>query len=183
MAADLRLEGTRVEAIEAQPTVAVRVQRQMGELNLRADFDRFLPLLARRIAELGVAIAGAPYGRYHRFGPDVADVEIGYPVSEPASGVPALGPVEAGAVGASELPGGLVARTTHLGPYSNLGRAFDTLHEWIHAQPGVDDGDGPWESYVDSPREVKDVSALRTEIVWPLRETGSQAPPEAGSGS
>ena len=42
----------------------------------------------------------------------------------------------------------------------------------IHGQPGVHDGDGPWESYLDNPLEVAESRELRTEIVWPLRRTG-----------
>ena len=168
---DVRLEGTRIEHLEAQPTLAVRIQQRMAELDLASAFDRYLPEIARRAPELGGSIAGAPYGRYHRFGPDIVDVEIGFPLGAPPAGVPALAACEAGEVGASELPAGLVAHTTHLGPYDTLGQAYDALHNWIHEQPGVDAGDAPWEVYVDSPAEVGDVSGLRTDIVWPLRST------------
>jgi effector-binding domain-containing protein len=167
---EVRLEGTRIENLEAQPTVAVRIQQPMAELDLGAAFDRYMPLIGEQLGELGATAVGAPFGRYHRFGPDVVDVEIGFPVDRAPASLPALASCAAGEIGASELPAGLVARTTHLGPYDNLSKAYDALHDWIHAQPGVDDGDGPWESYVDNPMEVSDPGALRTEIVWPLRQ-------------
>ena len=72
-------------------------------------------------------------------------------------------------VGASELPGGRAARTVHRGPYPTLGDAYSSLHDWIHAQ-GHDEGDGPWESYVDNPAEVADLAQLRTEITWPVTD-------------
>ncbi len=169
--ADVRLEGTRIEELEAQPSLAVRVQQKMADLDLAKAFDTYLPKVGARAEELGVSHAGAPYGRYHQFGPEIVDVEIGLPVETAPDGVVELAACESGEVGASELPAGLVARTTHLGPYDTLPQAYDTLHEWIHAQPGVDDGDAPWESYVDKPGDG-DTSGLRTDIVWPLQKEG-----------
>ena len=71
-------------------------------------FDTHLPNIADQIANLGGTPAGPPYGRYHEFGPDQVDIEIGMPVGgagrEPAS----AGRVRAGEVGGSELPGGAV---------------------------------------------------------------------------
>ena len=55
-----------------------------------------------------------------------------------------------------------------VGSYDGLSSTYDALHEWIHAQPGYDDGAGPWESYVDDIRSASDISTLRTEIIWPL---------------
>jgi effector-binding domain-containing protein len=155
---------------EPQPTAAIRVTQPMAELDLAAAFDRGMPLVAERIGAAGGSIAGPPYGRYHRFGPDVVDVEIGFPVGAPLADVPALADSPEGEVGLSELPGGPVARTIHRGPYDSLKAAYDGLHDWIHGQPGYDDGPGPWESYVDDPTTV-DAAEVRTEIVWPLVRT------------
>lgn len=156
---------------DPQPTVAIRVKQPMAELDLAAAFDRGYPLVASRIDAAGGAIGGPPYGRYHQFGPDVVDVEIGFPVAGTPADLPALADVAEGEVGSSELPGGPVARATHLGPYDDLKATYGALHDWIHAQPGVDDGPGPWESYVDDPSSVDDPSTLRTDIVWPLVRT------------
>jgi effector-binding domain-containing protein len=49
-----------------------------------------------------------------------------------------------------------------------LSAAYDALHEWIHAQPGYDDGAGQWESYVDDPSSATDPAQIRTEVIWPL---------------
>jgi effector-binding domain-containing protein len=154
--------------LQPQPTVAVRVTQPMAELDLAATFDRAMPEVAARIGEGGGAIGGPPYGRYHRFGPEVVDVEIGFPVSLAPAGLPPLAHVAEGEVGVSELPGGPVAKATHIGSYDGLSSTYDELHEWIHAQPGYDDGAGPWESYLDDIRSVSDTSTLRTEISWPL---------------
>jgi effector-binding domain-containing protein len=140
----------------------------MAQLDLASAFDRYLPLVMERIIGEGSAIGGPPFGRYHRFGPDVVDVEIGFPVASAPSGLPSLAACGPGEVGVSELPGGVAARTVHRGSYDGLPGAYDALHAWIHEQPGYDDGAGPWESYVDDPGSVEDASQIRTEIVWPL---------------
>jgi effector-binding domain-containing protein len=162
---------TAILELEPQPAISVRVQQPMAELDLAKAFDRYLPATFQRAQELGAEMAGAPFGRYHRFGPDAVDVEIGIPVAAAPDGLAPLASVAAGEIGASELPGGPVARTVHRGSYDGLKDAYDALHSWIHAQPGVDDGDGPWESYVDDPMSVTDQAQLRTEITWPLRRT------------
>jgi effector-binding domain-containing protein len=155
--------------LEPEPTAAVRVQQPMAALDLAAAFDRFIPELARRATEDGATLAGPPFGRYHRFGPDVVDVEIGWPLTAPLEAWPALADVPAGEAGRSELPGGTVARAVHLGPYDGLAASYDALHAWIHEQPGVDDAAGPWESYAESPMDAADPAAVRTVICWPLR--------------
>ena len=156
-----------ITTLDPQPTVTVRITQPMAELNLADAYDRSIPLVAARIAEAGGQVTGAPFGRYHQFNSEAVNIEIGFPVVAPPAGIAPLGAVGAGEVGTSSLPGGTVARTIHRGSYDGLKAAFDALHEWIHAQPGVDDGDGPWESYVDSPAEVA-TEDVRTEIVWPL---------------
>ena len=167
MAEPAAFEAELVE-LEPQPTAAVRIQQPMIELDLAAAFDRVMPLVAQRIVEAGGTVGGPPFGRYHRFGPDVVDVEIGFPVATEPAGLPELDACPAGDVGRSELPGGPVARTTHRGPYDGLSGTYDRLHGWIHAQPGIDDGPGPWESYVDDPRTSTDQAELRTLVIWPL---------------
>jgi effector-binding domain-containing protein len=165
------LNETEILQLQPQPTVAVRVQQNMAELDLASAFDRYMPLVAERVTAGGGVLAGPPFGRYHQYGPDVVDVEIGFPVSSTPAGLPALESCDAGELGTSELPGGPVARTVHRGSYDGLAGTYDALHTWIHAQEGYDDGDGPWESYVESPMDVADPARTRTEIYWPLVRT------------
>lgn len=164
---DLAQIDARIVELTRRPTLAVRVQQPMAEMDLGALFSRYLPLVGGRLQEAGCEMAGAPFGRYHRYGPDIVDVEIGAPIAAWPAGVPALEDCQPGEVGTSELPGGPAAMLTHLGPYEGLGQSYDRLHAWIHDQ-GREDGPAPWESYVDDPGAVSDVAQLRTELYWPI---------------
>lgn len=147
------------------PTAAVRLRAPTSTLSHL--FDEHLPNIAHRLADLGAEPAGPPYARYHEFGAEEVDVEIGIPVEAPVGALRPLAEAEAGEMGTSELPGGPAAITVHRGAYDGLSQTYDQLHDWIHAQ-GRDEGPAPWESYVDDPSEVRDASELRTEVIWPV---------------
>jgi effector-binding domain-containing protein len=157
----------RIVEADPGPTVAIRVTQPMSELDISALFDIHLPNIADRIAAQGGNPAGPPFARYHEFGPEQADIEIGIPVAGPVPNIRPLEECEPGEVGASQLPGGELAVLVHLGLYDRLGEAYDRLRDWIHAE-GRHEGRGPWESYVDDPTEVDDPVQLRTEVIWPL---------------
>jgi effector-binding domain-containing protein len=167
MGHDAAIDARIVERVPQQ-TAAVRFREPMATVDVGALMDRAMGALGARLGEAGVNPAGPPYARYHEWGGEWADVEIGFPLAERLPG-PALTDVSSGEVGASALPGGRVAAAIHQGPYPELGKTYGRLHDWIHAQ-GEEDGPGPWESYLDSPEEVTDTAALRTEVLWPVAE-------------
>jgi effector-binding domain-containing protein len=153
--------------LEAQPTVAIRVRQSMAELDIGALFDRNLPRVFEQLGRLGATPTGAPFARYHEFGPDQADIEMGVPVAAPLGGLAPLADAAPEEIGTSALPGGRAAVLVHRGPYEALGEAYDRLRTWIREE-GRKPGDAPWESYVDDPGAVADVAELRTEIYWPV---------------
>jgi len=158
----------RIVRLSPQPTAAVRVQKPMSGIDVGALIDRYLPAVIDGIGQAGGRPAGPPYVRYHEWGGDRADLELGFPVVEPSPRMERLDGRPSGRVGAAELPGGEAALTVHCGPYDQLSGTYAALHDWIHAQ-GRDDGPGPWESYVDDPGAVTDPANVRTEVYWPIR--------------
>ncbi len=161
-----RADDPRIVELAPQPTVAARITQPMSELDIGALFDVHLPNVADRVADLGGAPAGPPYARYHEFGPERADIEMGLPVAAPVANLRPLAECEPGEVGGSELAGGAAAVIVHRGSYDRLAATYDRLRDWIRAA-GREPGPAPWESYVDDPSEVA-TDDLRTEVVWPL---------------
>src|SRR4051812_20606869 len=76
---------------------------------------------------------------------------------------------EQGELRRSELPAGLIATTTHFGPYGELGRAHDAIHEWGKAN-GKEfvrpcwETYGHWESAWD-----KNPALIRTDVSYLVR--------------
>ncbi len=152
---------------DAQPTLAVRFQLPMSEVDMSVIFPRELPRLFGQVGALGHTIAGAPYGRYYAWGGEDVDFEIGIVVDRPVDSVPPLREVPNGDLGASELPAGPTAVATNWGSYEGLPNTYMRLGDWIHEQ-GRESGIGPWESYEDDPMSVADQDDLRTEVCYPL---------------
>ena len=139
--------------LPAQPAaVEVAVTEAAG---FTAVVDRGFPRLFGRLAELGVAPAGAPFIRYLRMGEEL-ELELGVPV-------PAGSAAEDGA-----LPAERVAVLRHIGPFSGLREAGESLERWVAEQD--EQAAGPfWEAYVTDPSSEPDSSKWITEIHVPLR--------------
>ncbi len=84
-------------------------------------------------------------------------------------GVEVFGPfAEDGQVVASATPAGLVASTTHLGPYQDLGRAHQAIRDWCDAHHHRRAGPnweiyGHWQAAWDA-----DPSQIRTDVFYRL---------------
>lgn len=142
-----------------QPVLFIR--RKTKSTEIAQTLGEVLPRVFGHAQTAGIPFAGPPYARYVTMGRGLMTIEGGMPIATPAHGD---GEIEAG-----ELPGGLVATATHVGPYESLPDTHAAIEAWIAAQGHeVADG-GPWELYVTDPGEVPDPREWRTEVCWPLR--------------
>ena len=109
-------------------------------------------------AKTGARWAGPPFVMY----PEACDGEFEVAVCMPV--VP--GAQGGDRVAVEEVPGGLVASTVHVGPYSEIGGAYTALQKWM-----TDNGRRPVgmvrEVYLNDPGEVP-AQELLTEIDWPI---------------
>lgn len=153
------MEPIKTTKLKPQPTAVIRVTTEPARIG--EAFHDVLPEVLAYLERVGASAVGPPFARFFDYTDQEADFETGFPVSEPVPGE--------GRVGASELPGGLAAVTTHVGPYEGLEDTHDAIGEWVLAN-GHDPSGPVWEVYVTDPREEPDPSKRRTEVVWPLRK-------------
>lgn len=144
--------------LEAQATAVMTASLPTEEIGpfLSAAFGT----VAAYLAEHARKPAGMPFARYRRLGEARFAVEAGFPVASPVSGD--------GSVHPSLLPGGRAAATWHVGPYEEVGPAYEALAGWIAAHGATSDGD-PWEIYDSDPATEPDQRRWRTEIFQPYR--------------
>lgn len=146
-----------VVSTEARPTAVVTGTVPMQELP--AFFDRAFGTIGAALAANGVAPAGPAHALYHRPPADVADLEVGFPVTGH------LDPD--GEVSSSTLPAGRVARLVHRGAYDELGSSWERLRGWVDER-GLGASDTMWEVYVTEPSPEMDPADLVTELNWLL---------------
>jgi effector-binding domain-containing protein len=150
----------KVREVVPQPVLSVRTRTSLAQIAdlMGAAFGEMFGYLF----QAGAQPAGPPCSIYHdpEFREDDLDVEICVPVDRP---LPPQGRVQM-----SELPGGTVAYTLHVGPYDGVGPAYQAVTTWIQ-EHGHETAGPPRETYLNGPDEVKDPSEYRTEIIWPIR--------------
>ena len=170
--ADAARPEPEIHDLAERVTVAMRIVEPMATVDVGAEVDRTLPAVRARIGAAGLAIGGPPYVRYHDWGNETADLEIGFPVAAPgATALATLAalPVAAagGAPGRSSLPGGPSAVALHIGPRPDLPVTWGRLMTWTWDRDLASAGP-TWESYVDD-TDLVDAPVLRTEVFRPIR--------------
>ncbi|MCX6466371.1 MAG: GyrI-like domain-containing protein [Pseudonocardiales bacterium] len=190
----LHLDGLALRALHCpgpDPTVLVTVRRRRAveprivdlpdrpylgarttctEATMHAVADR-IPAIVGHVLRMGGVLAGAPFIRYHRLGPDgELDAEAGVPVDDPA--------LATDAIPAGTLPGGRYAVTVHDGHRDGLPAATAGLLAWAEDR-GVawDRADSPggevWgcraEHFLTGPA-APDPTRHRTELCFRLAD-------------
>ena len=147
----------KIQTLAPQPVLSQRFSIAPAEMG--AKLGQVLPAVLAFAGSRGIAVEGAPFSRYHTMDEGTLDLEAGLPVGDRAGGE--------GDIVASELPGGKVAVTWHVGPYDALGETHQALQAWAR-EHGHRVGSGPWEVYVTDPASEPDPSKWRTQIFLPL---------------
>jgi len=137
----------------------VSVRRQMTVPELPAFFGEAYGRIFTRLADLDVEAVAPPFAIYHQFGPGEVDAEAGVPVGRRVS---ATAPLKV-----RKLAATTVARTVHVGPYEELGQAYEALTDWI-ADHGRQAAGPVRERYLNGPGEDVPPTAYMTEIEMPI---------------
>jgi effector-binding domain-containing protein len=155
---------TTIEHRENQPTIHVRTTVPVSEL--MGAQGAALGALHTFLSEHEVAPAGAPYVRYHTFGDQETDVEVGVPVAVVVDGD--------GRVASGTLPAGPVALLVHMGAHDTLDDSYDRLSAWVKESGREPAGTG-WEVYhwidlaeAPDPASWPAPTAWRTDLVQPV---------------
>ena len=112
----------RVEQREERPYVAIRSRLPMSELP--TVIPRDIGAVIEWMGQNGVAMAGAPFVRYHAVDLERGlEIEVGVPVG---GAVPGGDGVESGA-----FPAGRYAAVVHIGHYDRLVDTHAALQDWV----------------------------------------------------
>jgi AraC family transcriptional regulator len=150
------------KTLAPQPVLVVR--RTVKRSEIAATIGETLPRIFQYAQQNGIALVGPPFTRYLEIGPGLLTMEPGMCV---AAGTAEPKTSADGEIASDTLPGGLVATTTHAGPYDQLSDAYAAIQEWAKAE-GLVTGQGLWEVYVTDPADFPDPKDWRTEVFWPL---------------
>jgi len=109
--------------------------------------------------QLGLQPSGAPFVAYYNMDMADLDMEIGFPFEQKPEGKDN--------VLAGEIPGGKAAACLHVGPYNQLGAAYEALQKWMQANGYVPAGVA-YEFYLNDPGATPPAE-LQTRLVFPLK--------------
>jgi effector-binding domain-containing protein len=143
--------------IPQTPLLSIRTRTAVQELPglIGTSFGVILQYLE----ELGEVVAGEPFVIYYNLDMQNLDVEIGFPVTKK---LPAKGQIRP-----SELAAGPAARTLFIGPYSEMGPAYEELKRFAETN-GREPTGVAIEYYLNGPETPPE--KLETRIVFPLKK-------------
>jgi len=141
---------------EPQPTLAMRKTTSVEKLP--QVLGSVYGAIMGHLVALGEHPTGPPYAAYFNMDMQALDVEIGFPVSRKLD---AQGDMQPG-----EIPGGKVATSLFVGPYSEMEPAYDELKAFIEEQ-GHEATGVVYEMYLNDPGDAPETA--QTLIVLPLK--------------
>ena len=127
---------------------------ELGEVMGR-EFGRIMAAMTAQ----GVRPSGGALTVYHGWTEDTVDAEIAFTVDGDFA--------PQGDVRPGMLPGGEVAFTVHVGPYDQIGAAYEAIQHHAKANDLVL-ANTMWERYLTDPAVEPDLSKHVTEVFWPF---------------
>lgn len=148
------------ELVTLQPAPALCIRARCAMNGIGELFNEGFPAILSELSRQGVSPGGPPYAFYSNIGPEELDVEFGFPLDAP---------IESGErIGKGETPGGRAVSSLFIGPYSEIGPAYDAMLKWIDDNGHEANGEA-CEIYLDNPAETPP-EQLRTRVHLFLRE-------------
>jgi len=141
-------------------TVVIRLTTPVEKLPdvMGSSYQKIMEYLGPK----GIYPSGPPFAVYHNMDMSALDVEIGFPVGSPVEG---SGDVKPGKLTACKAAVGM-----HIGPYSEIEKAYNNLSAFVKEQ-GLEMNDAYcYEFYLNDPSETPP-EELKTEIYFPLKQS------------
>lgn len=146
-----------VVELSAQPTLTIRTTTSVQ--NLPLVLGKVYETIADYLQEMGEQPAGPPYAAYYNMDMQNLDVEAGFPMSGRLSG--------RDDIKVSEIPSGKVATCLHVGPYSEIEPAYNTLFQWINDN-GYEATGVALEMYMNDPGQTPP-EKWKTQVILQLK--------------
>lgn len=148
----------QIEVVTLKPQPVLVMEAEVTPDTLGEALARILPKVHGSVNQLGTVATGMPFLRYLDMN-DKFHIQAGVPVAEAVEGT--------NEIKSAQLPGGKAATTVFLGPYHEVGAAWDAINAW-REERGYAPGFGGWDIYENDPSEVNDPRELRTRLYQPL---------------
>lgn len=142
---------------EMQPTLVIRARTSLQMMP--QVLGQAWGAIMQHAGRIGAQPSGPPFVAYHNMDMQDLDLEIGFPFMQQLSGE--------GEVQAGEIPGGKAAECLHVGPYDQVGAAYEALQQWMGAN-GYTPSGVAYEFYLNDP-QITPAAELQTQVVFPLK--------------
>ncbi|MFI7115362.1 GyrI-like domain-containing protein [Amycolatopsis sp. NPDC049868] len=152
----------QVHVTDLEPVTTAHVHRHTTTEEIGNAVSAGFAELYSGVTGAGATPAGPPQAAYPAdFKPGD---EIGIDLYVPVTGTPP----SRGGIDYVTLPGGPAAKTSHRGPYDQVGSAYDALFAWVR-EHGRTPAGPPRELYLNGPDTVTDPADYLTDVIVPLR--------------
>ncbi|WP_068774998.1 MerR family transcriptional regulator [Paenibacillus sp. FJAT-26967] len=150
------LDHIEVQLVTTEPMKILFIRQMMSSDDYALGYGEYFSRLYERIATEKLTLLGTPMTIYHspEYNPAGNDTEFAIPIKETVEGT-------------REWPGGLCAKSSITGPYSELTSVYAKLREWVENE-GYELMKSPYEIYLTAPSPA-DAEDMVTEVYFPVR--------------